>query len=195
MKVITLKEFGDIRFTETVKAIRDENNSYDRTNADWYDSMLEQYKSDRYLEWFFLMDEGTLAAFSSIQPYEDGQYRLLTRTYINRPYRRFVNPKDDTFFSPSMRILQKQVEYMDDIYYRSLFISMQDIKKRNTLMRFMNKCNRWTDLNWELDPNMRQTCGTNCDLCWQNVIYTGEPLTLGSLPVDEWKERYVRVSN
>ena len=192
-KVITLKEYGIDSFWTELKRIREENKLYDHRNIEWFDILPDTFM--QYPEWFFLFDDDKPVAFATIQKFYDGCYRVLTRTYIYRDYRRFMNPKDDTFRSPTMHILPYQLEYIKG--YDTAFVSMQHLSRRAALKRFSIKMDRNTNLKWDLLPNMMLTCAEDYGKdCWQSIIYNGEKPNLPEITVDEWKQRYGRtVSN
>lgn len=188
-KVITLKEYGLDRFWTELKRIREENKLYDKRNIEWFDILPDTFMN--YPEWFFLFDDDKPVAFCTIQKYYDGCYRLLTRTYIYRDYRRFVNPKDDKFLSPMMRLLPYQLDYIKG--YDTAFVSMQHLSRRPALERFSIKMDRHTGLEWDLAPNMMLTCADDYGKdCWQSIIYNGDKPKLPEITIDEWKQRYGR---
>jgi hypothetical protein len=106
-----------------------------------------------------------------------------------------MNPKDDTFRSPTMHILPYQLKYIKG--YDTAFVSMQHLSRRPALKRFSVKMDRNTNLKWDLLPNMMLTCAEDYGKdCWQSIIYNGEKPDLPEITVDEWKQRYGRtVSN
>jgi len=183
MQVITLEEFGDKKF-ETVLADLAENNT-DR-NARWFPILLENYRS--YKNWYFLMDDDILAAFATVQEFYPGCYRVLTRTFIFPEYRRATLPKNDDFYSPSMRLVQRQLQ--DYTEYHTLFVSMENVRRRQSMVNFRNKMELATGLDWHVHPHMIKTCQRDHLDCWQNVCYTGRSLRLNSISIEEWKKRY-----
>lgn len=188
-KIVTLSEYGLKNFKNELLRLKNENNIYDKTNHDWFDMLPK--KIENYLEWFFLFDNDEPVAFSTIQKYYSGCYRVLTRTYIYRKYRRFTNPKHDNINNPtiSMRLLPSQLSYIGK--YKTIFVSMQDLKKRNSLKIFKQRIENFTNAQWELSPNMVLTCDKDWGkTCWQNVIYNGLKPALDSITIDEWKNRY-----
>jgi hypothetical protein len=186
-KVITLKEYGLDRFWSELKRIREENKLYDKRNIEWFDILPDTFMN--YPEWFFLFDDDKPVAFSTIQKYYDGCYRVLTRTYIYRDYRRFTNPKTDTFLSPTMRILPYQLDYIKG--YKTAFVSMQTLSRRQAIKYFSVKMNYRTSLDWNLADNMMLTCADDYGKdCWQNIIYNGEKPNLPEITIEEWKHRY-----
>lgn len=187
-RVIKLDEYGKHNFKKELIKIGSEKNVYDQTNIDWFDTLSQNF--EKYEEWFFLFDEEEPVAFSTIQKYYDGCYRLLTRTYIYRKYRRFTSPKDDTFMSPTMCILPYQLDCIKD--YKTAFMSMQDLKKRNALRRFSLKAAKRTNKNWTMHPDMILTCDKDWgETCWQSIVYDGEEPNLQKITIEEWKNRYV----
>jgi len=182
MKVVTLSEFGEERFLNELKLLDAAQHAGDARNSDWF-AHLEKCYNTKFAEWFFLLDNDKLAAFATIQEFYEGCYRLLTRTYIYPDYRRFTLPAHDKRFSPSLYILPRQLEYIQQ--YKTVFISMQDLKRRNSLARYAQKL----EGEWILHPEMIQTCATPGDKnCWQNVIYNGKELELNSMPISDWKK-------
>jgi len=186
-KVLTLEEYGYNNFKNELVRLGKENNLYDKRNMEWFD-LLPDTISD-YEEWFFLFDDEKPVAFSTIQKYSEGTYRLLTRTYIYRDYRRFVNPKVDTFRSPTMRLLPYQLDYTKG--YKSVFVSMQSLSRRRALERFAIKMEYQTNLKWELAPHMMLTCRQDYGKdCWQSIIYNDERPNLPEMTIEEWKAKW-----
>lgn len=193
-KVLTLQEYGIDNFWTELKRIREENKIYDRRNIEWFDILPDTFM--QYPEWFFLFDIDKPVAFATIQKYYEGCYRMLTRTYIYRDYRRFVSPKSDkSNTSPTMRLLPYQLDYIKG--YDSAFISMQHLSRRPAIQRFANKLEYSTNLDWNMAPNMMLTCAEDYGKdCWQSIIYNGNKPKLPEITIEEWKQRYDRtVSN
>jgi hypothetical protein len=188
-KVMTLKEFGEDNFIQTLKLLEAENHRSDERNRSWFEEIPRVYKRERFLEWFFLMDGDDLAAFSTIQQYYPGCYRILTRTYILRDYRRFTFPDNDTLKSPTMHLLPAQLKWLGA--YDTVFMSMQGMRRRRAIARFVNKVKIQMGQDWILHPEMVQTCVNDDDSnCWQNVIYNGTAPRLKSISVDEYQSRW-----
>jgi len=191
MKVQTLKEFGEKRFIQELFKLRKANHLYDRRNQDWFENLIVNWDDAKFKEWFFLVDGDAIAAFATIQEYYPGCYRMVTRSYIYRYYRRFTNPKVDTFYSPTMRLLARQMDYIKG--YDTLFVSMQDLSRRPALERYGKKLEYRTDLEWKMAPDMMLTAlPPYKGECWQNIIYTGKKPNLKEMSINEWKERYGR---
>ena len=186
-KILTLDEYGKDNFIKELKRLGDQNNLYDKRNREWFQILPNSF--EKYIDWFFLFDSDKPMAFSTIQKYYDGCYRVLTRTYIYRDYRRFTNSKVDTFLSPTMRLLPYQLEYLTG--YDTAFVSMQGTNRRDALKRFKTKIEHHTKENWYLSSHMLQTCGGGKD-CWQNVIYNGIPPKLNSMSIEEYDRMFNR---
>ena len=186
-KIITLKEYGADRFWSELKRIREEDEVYNKRNIEWFDVLPETFLN--YPEWFFMFDGDKPVVFSTMQKYYDGCYRVLTRTYVYREYRRFSIPKITSEYAPGIEILKRQLEYLKD--YKSIFVSMQHLGRRPALERFANKLENKTGISWTLAENMMLTCdddyGKNC---WQSIIYNGEKPKLPEITTEEWKHRY-----
>ena len=189
MKVIRLKKFGEKRFVAKLWELHKAENLYDKRNHGWFEYLITTWDEAKYLDWFFLMDNDNLVAFSTIQRFYPGAYRVLTRLYITREYRRFTVPKDDKFYSPSMRLLTTQLEFIEQS--RTLFVSLQGTSRMNAANRYVKKLIKTTDLKWQLDPNMRLTCpDAENKECWQNIIYTGEEPKMWAITRDDWNIQY-----
>lgn len=186
-KVINLAEYGKEEFRRELLRLDRENSIYDKTNADWFVPLSERI--DNYEEWFFLFDDDKPVAFSTIQKYYEGCYRLLTRTYIYRDYRRFTSPRKETIMSPTSCIIPYQSEYVKDA--ETTFVSMQDLKKRNALERLGKKIGENLNQTWQMAPNMMLTCEKDWgETCWQSVVYSGKKPRLEEITIEEWKNRY-----
>jgi hypothetical protein len=181
MQVVTLEKFGEDRFLSELDHLKNEKFPGDARNSDWFNRIPEIYKT-RFKEWFFLIDNNNLAAFATIQEFYPNCFRLLTRTYYLPSYRRRHLAYEHNQKTPAMHLLDAQLEYIKD--YCTLFISMQDITRRRSLKKVMNKIGA----DWNMHPGMVQTCKEVKDInCWQNVIYKGDTPNLPSITIEEWK--------
>lgn len=188
-RVITLEEYGYEKFRNELKRIGKENKTYDKRNIDWFDTLPDTFLD--YDEWFFLFDGNKPAAFSTIQKYYNGCYRLLTRTYIYRDYRIFMNPRKADLDNPTMtmRLLPHQLNHID--CYTSAFVSMQSISRRPAISRYSSRMQAHTKLDWNLAPNMMLTCDKDYGKdCWQNIIYNGKKPDLQEMTIEEWKDKW-----
>lgn len=188
-RIVTLEEYGHQKFRNELMRIGAENKTYDKRNIDWFDTLPDTFLD--YEEWFFLFDGNTPAAFSSIQKYYDGCYRLLTRTYIYRDYRIFMNPRKADLDNPTMtmRLLPYQLNHIDG--YTSTFVSMQGLSRRPAISRYSSRMQAHTKLDWDLSPNMMLTCDQDYGKdCWQNIIYNGKKPNLQEMTIEEWKDKW-----
>ena len=183
MKVISLNEFGKENFLDELKILNEKNFIGDKRNHSWFNMLLKKYHQ-KFGEWFFLVDNDELVAFATIQEYYPKCFRLLTRTYIYPKYRRQLLPKYDEVSSPSTYLFLSQIQHIGS--YKTIFISMQDLKRRQALYRYSQKLGN----GWELHPDMIQTCSSNNSNCWQSVIYKGAELKLPKMTIDEWKFKW-----
>lgn len=186
-KVITLEEYGYSNFKDELVRLGKENNLYDKRNLEWFNILPDTFFN--YEEWFFLFDDDRPVAFSTIQKYDEGTYRLLTRTYIYRDYRRFMSPKKDTFLSPTMCLVPYQLDYIGE--YQTVFVSMQSLSRRQALKRFAEKLEYQTNLKWEMVPDMMLTCDQDYGKdCWQSIIHNGKKPNLQEMTIEEWKNKW-----
>ena len=180
MKVITLNQFGEERFLKELENFKNAKFKGDERNRDWFDRIPEIYKT-RFIEWFFLVDNNDLIAFATIQEFYPGCFRLLTRTYYNPIYRRSHLHYDKNAKTPAMYLVEAQEKYLTN--YKTVFISMQDLKRRPALERVRKKLGG----KWQLHPNMIRTCNEDSSNCWQSVIYLGQDIELPSISINNWK--------
>ena len=185
-KVIRLNEYGEDNFTKELSRLKDESYIYDKKNADWFDNLPNTYKDDKFLNWFFLYDKDRPVAFATIQKYYEGCYRICTRTYIYRDYRRFTHPKNDMVFSPSQHLALAQMDYLKE--WDTVFVSMQGLKRKNSIQRFRNKMEYRSGLKWTVPDGMFQTCEPSCDPdCYQNIVYNGDMPGLNRMEIETYR--------
>jgi len=187
--VIRLSEYGNDNFVEELKRLKDESYIYDKKNSDWFDNLPSTYLDNKFLDWFFLYDNDNPVAFGTIQEYYAGCYRICTRTYIYRDYRRFTHPKDDKVFSPSQHLALVQMEYLEN--WDSIFVSMQGLNRRRSIERFKKKIEYRSDLQWTVPDRMYQTCEPQHDPnCYQNIVYNGKAPKLSNMAIETYRELY-----
>lgn len=191
-KVIRLKEYGEDKFIEEMQRLKEEANVYDWRNLEWFDYLPNEYNDSKYLDWFFLFDGDEPVAFSTIQSYYPGCYRVLTRTYVYRKYRRFTHPKNDQYMSPTICMLQHQIKYLNErMGFDTIFASMQSLKRYNTILRWKNKAELRSGLEWHAVDGMMQTCDDpNNFQCFQNVVYSGEHPKNDIIKYEEYEKRW-----
>lgn len=182
-KIVTLDELGEDRFLFELKRLKHLNRKEDKRNRSWFDQIPKTYKDEKYLNWFFLLDnKDNILSFCTLQKYYEGCYRLLTRTYVFPEYRRYILTDSDDKRKTQYH-LEYQLNYIGD--YKTVFISMQGLKFR----RFLNKYKDMAGIDWKLHEDMVQTCDNiKSKNCWQNVIYAGEKPKLNSIPLNHWKK-------
>lgn len=179
MKVYTLEDIGLDAFLEQVKLAKAE--STDR-NSDWFDPILKDpFKNGVYEDWYVI--PGVI--FATVQRFENTR-RVLTRNYTFKAHRRYRLPDNDTLLTPSMYILHKQLENVDNA-----FVSFEYVNRRKAAERFCKKLNTLTDRTWIQPEGMYLTCAdTECFSCWQNIIYTGKKPELDNITYNEWSNRF-----
>jgi hypothetical protein len=189
-RVLTLKEYGEEKFMEDLYFLEWESNIWDRKNHHWYRQLKISYK--KYPEWFFLMDDDVPVAFSTVQKYYDGCYRLLTRLYIYRDYRIFTNPRRTNSSTIGMRLLPYQLDYVKR--FETVFVSMQAGRK-NAIERTASNFSSICDFPWKVENKMIQTCDNTEDPdCWQHVAFAGKKLDLPRMLENDY-ERIFNTTN
>lgn len=189
-KVITLDEFGADRFLSELANLRQLNHPSDERNRDWLSHLPRTFQEKRYKEWFFLVEEDKMLAFATIQPFYCRCYRMVTRLYQIPEIRRFTEPRFDKHFSPSLRILTKQMEYLEG-QWDTLFISVQDTSRHSFAHRYINKLEYRTGRKWNVNDNMmRMGPDPNNKDYWQNVMYTGYKPNLYEMTIEEWNKKW-----
>lgn len=192
--VLTLDQFGEERFVQELLLLDAENGVYDKRNHHWFKELAVKYKDPRYVQWFFLMDGDDVAAFASIQNPYPGCYRVMGRLYIYREYRRFTQLKDDTYLSPSMRLMKEQLNYLKE--FDTLYVSFQTPQRQKHLPRIKKKFERWTPHKWNMMEDMMLVCpDPKSSECWQAVLYAGVKPTNPTITVEEWNIRYGKNSS
>lgn len=185
-KIITLNQYGEDKFLNELNRLKKEAYIFDSKNSDWFDNLPKTYKDAKFLEWFFLYDEDRPVAFATIQKYYEGCYRICTRTYIYREYRRFTHPKNDMIFSPSQHLALAQIEYLKT--WNSIFVSMQSLKRRKTIERFKTKIEYRTGMKWIVPDGMYQTAEPAWDPdCFQNIVYNGKEPKLNKMTIEDYR--------
>jgi len=188
-KVITLKEFGSQRFLDTLEELKKRNNTSDARNSDWFEYIPKEYKDNKYLDWFFLMDDKDLVAFSTIQQYDYGVYRCMTRTYVTRKYRSFVSVKANDAITVTGHFLPIQLEYLNA--WKSVFITRQDPKRRRSFERTRARAEYWTGYDWIYHKDLIQTFDNEQSPdAWQNVIYNGSEPELKTISIERYNELF-----
>lgn len=194
MKVITLNEFGEDAFISLLQNLA--VNCTDK-NKYWFPVLLNNYK--KYIEWFFAIDEdGEFAAFSTIQKFYDGCYRVLTRSYVVDKHRRSnllayrkpVISTENHHLSPPSYMIQTQLKYLAN-EFDTIFISFEDVRKSRVTVNMSRKLEINTGLIWTVGEGMYLTCPDHSSKnCWQNVCYSGVEPNLQKISKEEWIESY-----
>lgn len=190
-RIIRLEEYGEKNFVKEMERLKNEANLYDWRNLEWFEYLPKEYNTSKYLDWFFLFDNDEPVAFSTIQSYYPGCYRVLTRTYIYRKYRRFTHPKNDNHITPTIYMLLSQMKYLDKQGWYTAFVSVQSMKRKVGIQRWMKKAEMYTGLEWHTVDGMMQTCpDPNNFQCFQNVAYTGRHPNNVVITYEEYKKRW-----
>jgi hypothetical protein len=193
MKCVNLNTFKHENFEKVLNTLI--TNSSDR-NKDWFPNLLKNYKSSKYLEWFFVLDNlDNVLSFSTIQDFNSNTYRLLTRCYISPEHRRTTLPKFDTYQSLGSLMIKEQLKFLGT-NYESIFISLEYINRKRAIINLSKKMSFTTNLEWEVGDGMFLTCeNKNSEKCWQNICYSKKCPALEKISYEEWIKRYANMYN
>jgi hypothetical protein len=187
-KIITLKEFKRSRFVTLLNDLKVSAHQADSRNADWFEWLPQQFEDPKYLEWFFFMHGNNFVTFSTIQEYYDGCYRILTRTYLHKRYRRFCLPKDKSWRGYGAALAVAQLEYLNARGWDTIFVSMQGLKRRKTIERWKAPIEDATGLEWHLADDMYQTSlPIESPDAFQNIVYSGVEPKLKKMAVSTYR--------
>ena len=145
-----------------------------------------------------LVKDNKLLAISGL--YNGGQYPSNTARILDRTYYYNWN-KDGGMFSPyrkdlrynSFYVIPYQMNIAKIRGFDSVFISMQNPKKRRALEMMTN---RQPEYKFEMLPELYNTCKNHIDsaLCWQsisiNYITDNHKFDLPKITLEEYYERY-----
>lgn len=145
-----------------------------------------------------LVDDDKLLAISGL--YNNGQYPEYTARILDRTYY-YDWDKNGGMFSPykknlrynSFYVMPYQMKVAADRGFDSVFISMQNPKKRRALEMMTN---RQPEYKFEMLPELYNTCKNHNDsaLCWQNIsinyLTDNRKFDLPKITLEEYYERY-----
>jgi len=89
-------------------------------------------------------------------------------------------------FSPSQHLALAQMDYLKQ--WDTVFVSMQGLKRKNSIQRFKNKIEYRSGLRWVVPDGMFQTCEPVCDPdCYQNIVYNGKQPKLSKMEIETYR--------
>lgn len=188
--VEVLKNFDIKSFTNFLK--EQQHNPINYRNKHWFNNLLKNYNDKKYVAWFIIKKDNKIIAISAIQKIEKNLYRLLTRYTLINDYRRPILPAHEDYFSPSAALAVEQYKYIKDNFKEhelSLIITMEDIKRRQALIRVKDKLNLFFEKKWVLGPELILTCDDEySETCWQNYCYlNNKPEFRRMIGIKQWK--------
>lgn len=191
--VKVLEDFDTKDFIDFLKDQHD--NPLNCRNKHWFSVLLKDYKNPKYIAWFIIKHNNKIIAISAIQKIEQKLYRLLTRYTLDNDYRRPILHDYENYFSPSAAFATEQYKYIKNNFNESelfLIITMEDIKRRQALVRVINKLNLFFYKHWVLGSKMILTCDNEqSETCWQNYCYLNkEPKFRKMIGMDQWKTTF-----
>lgn len=163
-------------------------------NKVWFAPLKLKYTD--YDLFTLLYKDDLLVGFSAIQSFNfpDHICRVLSRTYFDKSIRRNDISFTSAVRSPAMYMLETQLENLQNTDKEFIIISMEYLKRRVHLTRFMDWVNDYYGLNFVLSPYMHKTCpDAEFSGCWQSIIYlskSGKELDLDKMTIDEWNRKF-----
>lgn len=166
------KQFLD-KLSELAETSRDKN-------RDWYKHLQKNYT--RFEEWYFVMCNDQITAFSAVHKI-DKYYRMLSRLWYDNSLRNYGLNTPLTETTPAMVMAELQFEDFKE----NLFCSMEYPSRRKHLQKVAERLNFRFNRNFKLNRAMHMTCPTHEDFsCWQNTISEVD-LDLPSITVEQWR--------
>ena len=162
-------------------------------NANWHSEILRRYKD--FEMWTIVLRDQKIVAFSGLQKHNfpDQYYRCLSRTYFDQSIR-FPTTFPRSGPTPNIIMLAKQIEYLSTIDWKFAMISMEFARRRKVFANhIINKFNKTLKLNFEVMPDMHQTCPSMGVNCWQNLAIlrnTSEEFLLPKMSIEQWREKF-----
>lgn len=156
-------------------------------NRDWWPHLLDSWNF-MFGAWYIVFDkEDNLIAFSAVQPFENNQWRLMSRMWNGVRKQGLVRGLIENEISPAMLMLELQLKEFGN---EKCFISMEYLNRRKFIEQLAKKMNKLFNVNWKLNEGMQKTCN---DLesfsCWQNTI-SNHPIELPSISVEQYKQYF-----
>lgn len=193
MKIVTLDEYKD-EFLDHCKKFYKLN---DR-NKEWFNpsnpsSIPNSYA--KYPLWTFLLnDNNDLISLSCVQTHHFPKNcaRFLTRTFYNPKFRRKHLKYEKEEKTPAMYMLEAQLE---KIKCEHRFISVEFIRRRNSLVELAKKLNDKYNSSWVVLNDLYHTYPDSDDPhSWQPVcvLQTKSKFPLRHIPQSEWESIYGR---
>lgn len=193
MRIVTLEQYEEKFLSYCNKFY-----NLDDRNKDWFDpdyvgSIPNSYK--KYPLWTFLIDDNdNLIALSCVQThyFPDDCARLLTRTFYNPEYRRKHLKYEHNEKTPAMYMLEAQLELTN---YKHNFMSVEFIRRKNSLVKLAKKLNDKYSTNWKVLDNLYHTYPNSDDPhSWQPVcvLQTDSKFPLRHISQTEWESIYGR---
>jgi len=172
----------EITYFEELKELCLEANKINHQNADNYDVDKMHKRWNNYHIFTKLMIGNEVVSFAGIYDYGQNLVRVADRLFTFPKYRQ--NYLTKSIANPLRPALQYIIPYhtqwaLDKGY--DCFFSVQELKKRNSLIRTVKLLN--PDLGYSVLPDLYATCNPENPRCWQNIASTTKNIHLQSKPI------------
>ena len=152
-------------------------------NRDWWGQLITEWDT-MFDAWYVVFDgEDNLIAFSSVQAFDNGWWRLMTRMWNGVRKQGLARGLIQDELTPAMLMLHMQLE---EFGHEKCFISMEYINRRKFMKQLAEKINKMFGLHWFLNDGMQLTCDDHESFsCWQNTI-SNEPIDRLTISVEQY---------
>lgn len=199
MRIVTVRNYPD-RELKLRKYLSHLSETSSDRNAHWFPALLKgdfYLNNDSYLDWFLLLNsDDEITAFSTIQQFYPGCFRLVTRCFLNNNLRRSYLPEHDTRVdTPASLMVNEQLKYLN-YTYDTVFITLEKLNRKNTIKHMANKMTISSNIKWIAHDKMMFTCkkfeySKDDSACWQNICFSGNPPNLKEMTHDEYRSRFI----
>ena len=172
----------EITYFDELKELFLEANKINHQNADNYDIDKMHKRWNNYHIFTKLMIGDEVVSFAGIYDYGQNLVRVADRLYTKQEYRQnFMSKKVVNPLRPAVDyIIPYHTKWAVDKGY-NCFYSIQELKKRNSLIRTVKLLN--PNLGYSVLPDLYATCNPENPRCWQNIASTTKNIHLQSKPI------------
>ena len=172
----------EITYFDELKELCLEANKINHQNADNYDVDKMHKRWNNYHIFTKLMIGDEVVSFAGIYDYGQNLVRVADRLFTFPKYRQnFMSKKVVNPLRPAVDyIIPYHTQWAIDRGY-DCFYSIQELKKRNSLIRTVKLLN--PNLGYSVLPDLYATCNPENPRCWQNIASTTKNIHLQSKPI------------